>query len=166
MTAEEIIAGLSERLGGRALEPDAEAPVSPESIFVDASRLSDACLALRDDPALRFECLLSITGTDMPAAGKIHVAYLLLSLTLKRRFILKVRVDRNEPSVPSVTSIWPAAEWHEREVFDLLGVKFSGHGALSRLLLPDDWVGHPLLKDYKEEEVYHGMPTVRPPSGL
>ncbi|MBI5525792.1 MAG: NADH-quinone oxidoreductase subunit C, partial [Deltaproteobacteria bacterium] len=101
-------------------------------------------------------------GTDMK--DSIHVAYVVTSYKLKRQFVLKVKLDREKPVVDTVESVWLAANWHERETYDLLGVQFAGHPDLRRLLLPDDWVGYPLRKDYAEQPEYHGMPTKREPA--
>jgi len=109
---------------------------------------------LRDDPDLAFDFLSSVTGVDRLNLPESHprfeVVYHLYSLGHKWRLRLKVRVDEGE-AVPSVTSIWETATWHEREVFDLFGVTFSNHPDLRRILMPEDWQGHPLRKDYPVE---------------
>ena len=85
-----------------------------------------------------------------------------MPLVLAPLFVLKVLLDRNKPEMDTVSTLWPTAEWLERECYDLLGVVFRGHRDLRRLLLPDDWVGYPLRKDYEEQPTYHGIPTIRP----
>ncbi len=112
------------------------------------------CCFLRDDPGLAFDFLSDVTGVDrllLPEPSpRFEVVYHLYSLQYRRRIRLKVRVD-NGQAVPTVTDLWPTANWHEREVYDLLGVTFEGHPDLRRILTPDDWEGHPLRKDYPVE---------------
>jgi NADH-quinone oxidoreductase subunit C len=123
--------------------------------------LLELCRFVRDDPALRFDALSNLSGVDYRADGQIEVIYHLYSYTHRHKLVLKVRTPREEAVLPSVESIWKAANWHEREVFDLLGVKFTGHPDLRRLLMPEDWIGHPLRKDFVEPEEYHGISTQR-----
>lgn len=156
---------LKEKFGGAVGEPLVDAPDKPAFLkycFVEPKRLVEVCAFLRDDPDLRFEHLSAVAGTDMK--DSIHVAYVVTSYKLKRQFVLKVKLDREKPVVDTVESVWLAANWHERETYDLLGVQFAGHPDLRRLLLPDDWVGYPLRKDYAEQPEYHGMPTKREPA--
>ena len=127
--------------------------------------LSDVCLFLRDEPDLRFNMLHCISGVDYfePDAKKaaavdwtphLEVIYHLSSLVHRHRLVLKVMLPRWQgdvegriPELPSVSEVWSTADWHEREVFDLSGIFFVGHADLRRILLPEDWVGHPLRKD-------------------
>ena len=107
---------------------------------------------LASEPSLRFSFLSDITVVDrFPLEPRFEVNYQLLSLDRRERLRLKVRVPGGDAVVPSVTSIWPTANWHERESFDLMGIRFEGHPDLSRILMPDDWEGHPLRKDYPVE---------------
>lgn len=107
---------------------------------------------LASEPSLRFSFLSDITAVDrFPLDPRFEVNYQLLSLDRRERLRLKVRVPGGDAVVPSVTSIWPTANWHERETFDLMGIRFEGHPDLSRILMPDDWEGHPLRKDYPVE---------------
>jgi len=107
---------------------------------------------LASEPSLQFSFLSDITTVDRyPLEPRFEVNYHLLSIDRRERLRLKVRVPSNEARVPSVTSVWPTANWHERENFDLFGVRFDGHPDLTRILLPDDWEGHPLRKDYPVE---------------
>jgi NADH-quinone oxidoreductase subunit C len=152
---------LKEQLADAVQEQIEAVPGQMDAVFIDKGSLLEACRFLRDAKGLKFEFLTSITGTDMQAAGEIHLAYVLTSMELKQRFTLKVKQGRDSPSVPSVMAVWPAADWLEREMYDLLGVEFTGHKDLRRLLLPDDWKGHPLRKDFKEQPDYHGIPTTR-----
>ena len=112
------------------------------------------CRFLRDDPDLAFDFLSDVTGVDrlsLPEASpRFEVVYHLYSLQYRRRLRLKVRVNEGQ-AVPTVTGVWETANWHEREVYDLFGVPFDGHPDLRRILMPDDWEGHPLRKDYPVE---------------
>lgn len=124
-------------------------------LVVDAARLPEVCAYLRDDPALKFDFLSAIAGVDR--GERLQVVYFLYSYPHHHSFTLKVNVPRAEPVVPTVSGIWRAADWHERETYDLMGIRFAGHPDLRRLLLPSDWEGHPLRKDYKYPESYDGI---------
>jgi NADH-quinone oxidoreductase subunit C len=118
------------------------------AIYVQADRLVDTCRALRDTPSLRFNVLLDVTAADyLPREPRFEVVYHLLSVPHRLRLRVKVRVSSGG-SVPTVQSVWRGAGWPEREVWDMFGILFDGHGDLRRLLMPDDWEGHPLRKDY------------------
>jgi NADH-quinone oxidoreductase subunit C len=112
------------------------------------------CRFLRDDLDLAFDFLSDVTGVDrlrLPESSpRFEVVYHIYSLQHRRRLRLKVRVDEGE-AVPTITGVWPTANWHEREVYDMFGVPFEGHPDLRRILMPDDWEGHPLRKDYPVE---------------
>ena len=120
------------------------------TFYVAPERLLDLCRTLRDDEALRFELCSSVSGVDYGAdvARRLHVAYHLLSMTYRRRIRLEVTLDVDDAHVPSVVELYPTADWHERETWDMFGVVFDGHPALTRILMPDDWDGHPQRKDY------------------
>jgi len=119
---------------------------------VPREHLRRACEFLAGDPGLQFTFLSDIAVLDrFPIEPRFELNYHLLSLQRRERIRLKVRVSGGDPVVPSVTSIWPAANWHEREAFDLMGVRFEGHPDLTRILMPDDWEGYPLRKDYPVE---------------
>jgi NADH-quinone oxidoreductase subunit C len=122
------------------------------SISLDRSHLRDACAILRDDPNCRFNYCSDVTCVDWyPADPRFEVIYHLLSIPRKERVRLKVALPAEGPVVESVTSVWPGANYFEREVFDLFGVRFSGHPYLRRIQMPEDWDGHPLRKDYPVE---------------
>ena len=107
---------------------------------------------LKSDDGLRFTFLSDITAVDrFPIEPRFELNYHLLSIERKERLRLKVRAHGKDAVVPSVTSVWPTANWHEREAFDLFGVRFEGHPDLRRILMPDDWEGYPLRKDYPVE---------------
>jgi NADH-quinone oxidoreductase subunit C len=124
--------------------------------------IEPVCEHLKTHPDLAFDYLECLSGVDFPDDKSIHVVYHLYSYTKRHRVVLKVLLDREDPAMPTLVNVWSAANWQERECFDLLGVLFEGHPDLRRLLLPDDWEGHPLRKDYEEKEEYHGIPTQRP----
>ena len=157
MEAADIARLIDERLGaGTAsvyedLEP--QVAIAPE-------RLVEACLYLRDAQELRFDYMRCLTGLDLPPDAMAVVIHL-VSTVLKHRLILRVETSRERPSVPSVEGVWPGAGWFEREVFDLLGVDFPGNRDLRRILLPDEWIGHPLRKDYRESRAFFNIPTRR-----
>ncbi|MBA2942460.1 NADH-quinone oxidoreductase subunit C [Paenibacillus sp. CGMCC 1.16610] len=116
-------------------------------VVIHSSRWPEAALTLRDHEELRCDYLRNLSGVDQET--HLEVAYHLLSLTHKREYCVKVKTDRDQPSIPSVAPVWPTANWNEREVYDLLGIDFPGHPNLVRIMMPDDWVGHPLRKDYE-----------------
>ena len=122
------------------------------TIYVDRANIREACALLRDDAECAFNFLSDITCVDRyPAEPRFEVVYHLLSISKKERVRLKVRVDSASLTVDSLTSLWPGANYFEREVFDLFGIRFTGHPYLRRLLMPEDWEGHPLRKDYPVE---------------
>jgi NADH-quinone oxidoreductase subunit C len=173
MTAADIIARLEQKFGtkitGKKL--DGQDPY----VVLDVASLVEIAAYLRDDPQLGFDLLNCISGVDYfepdpkkaPKAGfepHFEVVYHLQSFTHRHRLTVKLVMPRwkdnqagNLPEVPSVTGVWPAAEWHEREVYDLSGVWFLGHPDMRRILLSEDWVGYPLRKDYEFPLEYHGI---------
>jgi NADH-quinone oxidoreductase subunit C len=173
MTPSDTIALLDQQFGPKLKAKNAEA-IDP-FIVVDPADLVEICRFLRDDGRLKFEILSCISGIDyleldpkkVAKAGfepHVEVVYHLQSFTHRHRFTVKVILPRwkndkpgDLPEVPSVTSIWPAADWHEREVYDLSGIRFNGHPDLRRILLSEDWIGHPLRKDYEFPLEYHGI---------
>jgi len=123
---------------------------------VAPDRIKDVALFLRDNPQTAFDALMCLSGVDY-TGGKLGVVYHLHSMKWNHKFTLKVEVTVENPHCQSVESVWRTANWHEREAFDLFGVVFDGHPDLRRILLPDDWEGHPLRKDYQVPEYYNGM---------
>lgn len=122
------------------------------TIYVERGAIREACALLKEDPVCPFNFLSDITCVDwLPNEPRFEVIYHLLSFLKKERVRLKVRLDSASPAVESVTSIWPGANYFEREVYDLFGVRFTGHPYLRRILMPEDWEGHPLRKDYPVE---------------
>jgi NADH-quinone oxidoreductase subunit C len=122
------------------------------SIYVGRSYIRDACDVLRQNADCPFNYLADVTCVDwFPSEPRFEVVYHLLSHSKKERVRLKVRLDGSSPALDSITPVWPAANYFEREVFDLFGVRFAGHPYLRRLLMPEDWEGYPLRKDYPVE---------------
>jgi NADH-quinone oxidoreductase subunit C len=173
MTAAEIVARLEQQLGAKIKGKNVQA--QDPFVTVGAGDLLETCRLLRDDPQLKFDILNCISGVDYfepdpkkaPKAGfepHLEVVYHLHSFVHRHRLVLKVNLPRWKddrpgelPEVPSVSAIWPAADWHEREVYDLTGVWFTDHPDLRRILLAEDWVGYPLRKDYEYPLEYHGI---------
>jgi NADH-quinone oxidoreductase subunit C len=120
------------------------------TFYVRRERIVDLCRTLRDEEDLRFELCSSISGVDygVDVPQRLHVVYHLTSMTYRRRIRLEVAVDVDDAHVPSVVEVYPTADWQERETWDMFGIVFDGHPALTRILMPDDWDGHPQRKDY------------------
>jgi NADH-quinone oxidoreductase subunit C len=156
-------AKIYERLKGKFGDSigDADLEAKDPCVTVRPQAIRDVCRYLCDDPDLRFDSLSNESGVDYKNDGEIEVVYHLYSYTYRHLAVLKVRTPRDNAVVPSVESIWKAAIWLEREIFDLLGVAFTDHPDLRRLLMPEDWVGYPLRKDFVEPDEYHGISTRR-----
>ncbi len=141
--------------------PDAvEAPPEVTSgetfLKVTAASIQDVCRFLKTESDLEFDSLMSLSGVDYPPE-ELVVVYHLCSTLRRHRVVLKVFVPREDPKLPTVSSVWPTANWHEREAYDLFGIRFLGHPGLRRILLPHDWEGHPLRKDYVFPTEYRGI---------
>jgi NADH-quinone oxidoreductase subunit C len=122
------------------------------SLYIEPSLIREACALLRDHPDSAFNYLADVTCVDWyPNEPRFEVIYHLLSIPQKERVRLKVRLPGDDPALESVTSVWPSANFFEREVFDLFGIRFTGHPYLRRIQMPEDWQGHPLRKDYPVE---------------
>jgi NADH-quinone oxidoreductase subunit C len=159
LDAARIHARLVERFGDAVGTP---AGVGRDTAIVVApERIAEVARMLRDDAELAFDCLSNFSGVDYPKHGHIQVVYHLYSYRHRHWIVLKVNAQRDDPLVPTVSDVWSHANWQEREVFDLLGVRFPGHPDLRRLLMPEDWPGHPLRKDFVEPQEYHGISTSR-----
>lgn len=156
MTPHEITRALQNRFGAKITTalPDDRHP----RVHVEAEHWRDVAEHLRRNPELQLDWLANLTGVDYVADGKMCVVYDLWSFEKRHAIAVKVFTPRQTPSVASVTDLWPAADWHERETFDLLGIDFPGHPDLRRILCADDWEGHPLRKDYVFPREYHGIP--------
>ncbi len=158
MATRDAVAALQERfpeldLAPRPLVTYADGRASDQLwVRVPAERLVEVCRFLRDDPRTRFEQLCDLTCVDYlnfpGASDRFGVIYALLSLTHNHRLWLKVFVNDPDPAVPSVTGVWRGAEWPEREVYDMFGIRFLGHPDLRRILMPQNFTAYPLRKDY------------------
>ncbi len=148
MDATTLIAALQEAVPGSRYE--AAASIDQHmTVYVPREVVSAAAHALRDRADLRFELLAEITAIDFwPREPRFEVVYVLVSLVHRARLRLKVRLHGDDAHVGTVTAVWPAANWLEREIWDLFGIAFDGHPDPRRLLMPEDWEGHPLRKDY------------------
>ena len=119
------------------------------TLHVKADKVAELCQHLRDDQGHRYELLLGVSAVDYPNdPERFHVVYHLMSMTYRRRLRLETQVSEADPHVVSVTGVYPTADFHERETWDMFGVQFDGHPGLTRILMPDDWDGHPQRKDY------------------
>jgi NADH-quinone oxidoreductase subunit C len=148
MDATTLIATLQEGVPGGRYEPAPSVDLHT-AIFVSRDELHEAARMLRDRSDLRFELLAELTAVDYwPREPRFEVVYVLVSFELRARLRLKVRLGGDDAHVRTVSDLWPAANWLEREVWDLFGIAFDGHPDPRRLLMPEDWEGHPLRKDY------------------
>jgi NADH-quinone oxidoreductase subunit C len=157
MDSLEILKRVNARFPEKIIEiserkPDPFAVVDPPSIVEIGGYL-------RDDPECAMDCLSNETGVDYK--DRIEVVYHLFSYSRRHGCVLKVKLPRENPTVATVEQVWRAANWMEREIFDLLGVNFIGHSDMRRILMPEDWQGYPLRKDFVEPLEYHGISTVR-----
>ncbi len=157
MEALHVYERVKQRFPDKVLEvsdkkPDPFAVIEPGAI-VEVSHF------LCDDPETAMDCLSNETGVDYK--DRIEVVYHLYSYRHRHGCVLKVKLPRDNPTVTTVEEIWKSANWMEREIFDLLGVTFEGHSDMRRILMPEDWPGYPLRKDFVEPLEYHGISTVR-----
>jgi len=155
MTPQEIGAALASKFGDAIVESKLEGVLDP-FVKVSPSRVKDVALFLRDGEQLQFDTLMCLTGMDY-TGGKFGVVYHLASTTLGHKIVIKVDLTAENLHVESVESVWKTANWHEREAYDMVGIVFDNHPDLRRILMPDDWVGYPLRKDYQVPEFYNGM---------
>ena len=161
MEPAEIFSRLEKRFSGKV--GDFKGDVPEPYLLVDGEAIVEVCRFLRDDADLKFEVLSDQTAVDWPKEEKIQLVYHLYSYTGRHQIVLKVDLPRANPKIATVENIWKVANWFEREIFDLFGVIFEGHSDLRRILLPEDWEGYPLRKDYIEQEEYDGISTQRAP---
>ncbi len=166
MSPSDIAQLILQRFGPHAVTASSLDTLHPW-IAVPAAHWLEIAAFLRNDHQLQFDLLRCLTGLDYPDRRQLCAAYDLLSFDLGHELCIKVSVPRDHPEIPSVAHLWRAADWHERETFDLLGIRFTNHPDSvtdhlgthpRRILLPDDWVGHPLRKDYAFPREYHGIP--------
>jgi NADH-quinone oxidoreductase subunit C len=164
LTPERVEQRLRERFPEVPMRRQEGAAVRDPTLYVPAERIVEICTFLRDDHELEFALLASVSGVDyLPRDPRFEVVYHLLSISHNARFVLKVLVAEEQPRVPTVTGVWPTANWLERETYDFYGIEFTGHPDLTRILLPDEWVGWPLRKDsplgYQEVAFTHNTPN-------
>jgi NADH-quinone oxidoreductase subunit C len=131
---------------------------TPKAVKISLADLKSVCQKLYTDPSVYFDSLSCITGIDNgPQAGTMEVVYNLYSIPFNHHIALKVFLPRENPAADSVIDIWKTANWHERELYDMLGIHVNGHPDLRRILMPADWEGHPLRKDYKQQAYYRDI---------
>jgi len=167
MTPEKVCQILKARFGEAVTAIHVEGG-HPHAV-VEASRWPEVARFLRDDPALGFNMLRCVSSLDLIAENKLAAVYDLVSMRPGERsdalwaceglFAVRIEVDRDDPHIPTVSDVWPTAEWHEREAYDMMGIRFDGHPDHRRILCPEDWVGYPLRKDYEFPMEYHGIPA-------
>ena len=148
---DEVVDGLQAALGDTFAAAVERIIVDRNELTIEVARehLITVMTAMRNDAALRFELLSSVSGVDyLHASRRLHAVYELTSMTYRRRTRVEVATTVDDPHIPSVTALYPTADWQEREAYDLFGIVFDGHPALTRILMPDDWDGHPQRKDY------------------
>ena len=157
MTPQEIhdrlVKGFADKITGATLEGP-----SPWSV-VAADVIADVATFVKSEPDLLFDNLMNLSGVDYPkeTPPRMEVVYHLLSYKHRHKHALKVFLPRDTPEVHTVEDVWGCANWHEREAFDMFGIRFLGHSDLRRILLPDDWEGHPLRKDWVDPDFYNGL---------
>lgn len=167
---DEVVDRLAELLGEERYAVSIErVVVHRDELTLEVSRVQLPAVAsiLRDDPQLRFELCLGVSGVHYPddTDRELHAVYPLMSITHNRRTQLEVTAPDEDPHIPSLYSVYPTTDWHERETYDFFGIVFDGHPALTRIEMPDDWVGHPQRKDYPLGGIpveYHGA-QIPPP---
>ena len=153
MIHEKVLKYLRENFPGSIVESE-EMPVDFIPIYHEY--WAEIAAFLRDDPDLRFDSLQCITGVDLGEEG-MDVRYNFHSMTHLHKIEIRISVDREKANIPSIEQIWRIGDWFEREVYDMYGIIFDGHRDLRRILLPDDWEGWPLRKDYETQETFHGI---------
>lgn len=136
----------------------ADPSMTPKGVKIAPGDLKKVCYHLLHHPTAYFDMLSCITVIDNgPEAGTLDVVYNLYSISFNHHLGLKVTVPRNGAEVDTVEDVWKTANWHEREAYDMFGIRFAGHPDLRRILMPADWEGHPLRKDYQQQEYYRGV---------
>ena len=148
MDADALVAHVQAAVPGAQVEPAPSRDLQT-TIYVPRDQVAPLSVALRDDPALAFTFLSELTAVDLwPKEPRFEVVYVLVSIAHRMRLRMKVRLPGDDPHVATVSAVWPAANWLEREVWDLFGIAFDGHTDPRRLLMPEDWQGFPLRKDH------------------
>ena len=155
MTISEIAGILNSKIPEIILGEDTTS--TPNALLLKPENLEASCVLLRDHDQLYFDMLSCITGIDNGPEANIEMVYNLYSVPHDLHLMIKTAIDRSKPEIDSVSNVWRTADWHERECYDLLGIVFTNHPDLRRILLPEDWEGYPLRKDYNNQTYYHGM---------
>ncbi|TVQ70797.1 MAG: NADH-quinone oxidoreductase subunit C [Balneolaceae bacterium] len=155
-TPEELHRILADKFGDEVFELKQDEPVAPW-IIVKAEQIREVSKFLRDEPGLRFDALMCLSGVHYHKENALGVTYHLFSTSEKHKLTLKVIMPEEDAHLPTVEQIWKTADWHEREAYDMFGIRFDGHPDHRRILCPDDWEGYPLRKDYQVQEFYRGM---------
>lgn len=158
MTAQEIHDRIQEKFPS-TIEEFNDSVLQPY-IKLTNNQFNQVAQYLRDEDSLDFDYLMNLSGVDY--GEELGVVYHLLSMQHRHKIVLKVNVSRDQAEIPTVADLWRTADWHEREVFDLYGINFSNHPDMRRILLPNDWEGYPLRKDYVIPEVYNGITIAHP----
>lgn len=167
---DDVVDKLAEAIGGDAFSAAIERVVvfrGELTLEVSREQLPTVAQVLRDDAGLRFELCLGVSGVHYPddVGRELHAVYPLMSITHNRRICLEVAAPDADPHIPSLFRVYPTTDWHERETYDFFGIIFDGHPSLTRIEMPDDWVGHPQRKDYPLGGIpveYHGA-EIPPP---
>jgi len=157
MDAAAIHGRLADQFGDRIAAFQAEA-LQPWAV-VAAEAVAEVAAFCKVEPDLAFDNLMCLSAVDYDkeTPPRMEVVYHLFSYEHRHTFVLKVMLPRQDPSLPTVEGVWGVANWHEREAYDLFGIHFTGHSDMRRILLPDDWEGHPLRKDWVDPDFYNGM---------
>ena len=162
MSIAEIKSLLIEKFGQDVVVGEDITGLQP-ALLISPNHIADVCLELRDNPQTYFDFLSCLSGVDYGVeAGRFGVVYHLASIPYQTQLTLKISKENSRdledlPSFPTISSVYRSADWHEREAFDMIGIFFEGHPDIRRILLPDDWEGYPLRKDYKTAEFYKGI---------
>lgn len=165
-----VVDALGDALGPEHFDASVERVVvyrDELTLEIARAQLPAVAKTLRDHSALRFELCLGVSGVHYPGdtGRELHAVYPLMSITHNRRIRLEVAAPEEDPHIPSLFSVYPTTDWHERETYDFFGIVFDGHPSLTRIEMPDDWVGHPQRKDYPLGGIpveYHGA-RIPPP---
>jgi NADH-quinone oxidoreductase subunit C len=157
MTAEQIVQAITDKFEAKIIAsfPNDKHP----RVHVNAENWRELAQFILHEPSIKLDWLANLSGVDYVADAKMCVVYDLYSFDHRHTLAIKVYTPRDKPAVPSVCDLWRAADWHEREAYDMFGIDFPGHPDLRRILCADDWEGFPLRKDYVFPREYHGIPA-------
>lgn len=158
---EKIYSSLEKHIHPDAVQSLETSGLQP-AIYLHPQYLKQVCYFLRDTEGYYFDFLADIAAVDYYPEPYFELVYHLTSIPYQQQLVLKVKLENDRsseelPTAASVSEVWRTADWHEREAFDLMGIYFEGHPDLRRILMPDDWQGYPLRKDYQDPETYHGI---------